>query len=63
MDWALLADIRIALSELKGCQSQVLQEKMVCFASLIDARERLDMAIEIVKKEMERAANEPDQKI
>ena len=61
MDWTLLAHIRITLSELQGCQSQILQEKRPCFASLVDARERLDMAIKVVKKEMEKVAN--DEKI
>jgi hypothetical protein len=45
IDWPVLAHVRIAMHELMACQEQSLMGEPACLASLMDAQERIDLAI------------------
>lgn len=58
LNWSLIVHIRLAIHDLQACQSQLFQSQVPCFAALIDARDRVDQAIQKTKDEMARAAND-----
>jgi hypothetical protein len=51
LSWPVITHIRIALHELRYCQDLALQDNDICMASLIDAYDRIGLAIH---KEKER---------
>lgn len=57
LNWSLIVPVRLAIHDLQACQSQLFQNRQPCFAALVDARKRIDQAIQRTKDEMERVAD------